>query len=121
MRKRILPLMAVFMLVFSLLATTASAAVIQKAISGRPTLKITGTTAYCVGKYSSGNKNDEIALTITLKQGSTTVKSWSVAGKGSVVISETYTVMAKKTYKLVLTATVNGVSKPGVTVMATGT
>lgn len=121
MQKRILPVMAVLMLVISMLATSASAAAMTKAISGRPTLKITGTTAYCVGKYSSGNKNDDISITITLKRGSTTIDSWSTSGKGSVVISETCTVTAKKTYKLVMTATVNGVSRPEVTVTATGT
>ena len=104
-----------------MMTTTASAAVSTKGISGRPTLKIIGTTAYCVGKYSSGNKNDNIAITITLKQGNTTIDSWSATGKGSALIYETCTVTAKRSYSLVLTATVNGESKPGVTVTVTGT
>jgi hypothetical protein len=120
MKVKILPLMVTIILVTSMMATTASA-VTMRAISGRPTLKISGTTAYCVGKYSSGNKDDEITITLTLKQGTEELDSWSASGKGSVVISKTYTVTAKKTYALVLTASVNGVSKPGVTVTATGT
>lgn len=68
MKVKILPLIVTIMLAISMMATTASA-VRMRAISGRPTLKISGTTAYCVGKYSSGNKNDEIAITLTLKQG----------------------------------------------------
>lgn len=120
MRKRIFPLMVVVMIMISMMVTTASAAVSLRAISGRPTLRISGTTAYCVGKYSSGNKNDEIAITITLKQGEKIIDSWSASGKGTVIISETCSVTAKKTYALVLEATVNGKSKPGVTVTATG-
>lgn len=120
MRVKILPLIVTIMLAISMMATNASA-VRMRAISGRPTLKISGTTAYCVGKYSSGNKNDEITITLTLKQGTKELDSWSASGKGSVAISKTYTVTAKETYALVLTASVNGVSKPGVTVTATGT
>lgn len=121
MKKRIFPMMVVVMLAISMMATTVAATASTKAISGRPTLKITGTTAYCVGKYSSGNKNDKIDITLTLMQGTTTIDSWSASGNGSAVISETCTVTAKKTYKLVLTATVNGKSETGVTVTATGT
>ena len=90
------------------------------AIVGRPTLKIDGTTAYCVGKYSSGNRSDAISITVTLKQGAKTIKSWSASGQGSVTISKPCTVEAKKTYSLTLSATVNGVEKPSVTVTATG-
>lgn len=90
------------------------------AIVGRPTLKIDGTTAYCVGKYSSGNRNDAISITVTLKQGSKTIKSWSASGKGAVTISKICTVEAKKTYSLTLSATVNGKIKPDITVTATG-
>ena len=84
-----------------------------------PTLKIEGTTAYCVGKYNSGNRNDAISITVTLMQGSKEIASWSASGKGSVTISKTCKVETKKTYKLVLSATVNGVAKPDVSVTAT--
>ena len=96
-----------------------SAAISTKAISGKPTLKIEGTTAYCVGKYNSGNRNDAISITVTLMQGSKEIASWSASGKGSVTISKTCKVETKKTYKLVLSATVNGVAKPDVSVTAT--
>lgn len=120
MKKRIVPLMMVCLLMMSIL-TLPAAAVSTRGISGRPTLKISGTTAYCVGKYSSGNRNDEIAMTITLKEGDKIIESWSISGKGSVVISETCTVRAKKTYKLVLSAIVNGNEKTDIVVTATGT
>jgi len=52
-------------------------------------------------------------------QGSKEIASWSASGKGSVTISKTCKVETKKTYKLVLSATVNGVAKPDVSVTAT--
>jgi hypothetical protein len=117
MKKRIIPLFVLVLLLVSVMIPTA-AAISTKAISGKPTLKIEGTTAYCVGKYNSGNRNDEISITVTLTQGSKKIASWSASGEGSVTISETCEVEAKKTYKLVLSATVNGVAKSDVSVTA---
>ena len=120
MKKRIAPLLMVFLVMLTIMSQTATA-VNSRAVTGRPTLKISGTKAYCVGKYSSGNRNDKISMTITLKQGATVIDSWSASGTGSVVISETCTVTAKRTYTLVLSATVNGKVMDDVTVTATGT
>lgn len=119
MKKRFVPLITAFLIVISIMVPTASA-VSPKAIWGRPTLKISGTTAYCVGKYSSGNRNDEIDIVVTLKQGTKTIASWSASGKETVIISETCTVTAKETYELTLAATVNGMKQPTVAVTATG-
>lgn len=114
----IIPLFFLVLLLATVMIPT-SAAISTKAISGKPTLKIEGTTAYCVGKYNSGNRNDAISITVTLMQGSKEIASWSASGKGSVTISKTCKVETKKTYKLVLSATVNGVAKPDVSVTAT--
>lgn len=118
MKKRIIPLFFLVLLLATVMIPT-SAAISTKAISGKPTLKIEGTTAYCVGKYNSGNRNDAISITVTLMQGSKEIASWSASGKGSVTISKTCKVETKKTYKLVLSATVNGVAKPDASVTAT--
>lgn len=115
MRKRILPLV---MAVLLMLSFTVPAAAAGRAIAGRPGLTISGTRAYCVGKYSSGNQSDKISMTLTLKLGTTTVDSWSTSDTGSAVISETCTVKTGKTYILVLAATINGVKQPDVTVTA---
>lgn len=112
MKKRIIPLFFLVLLLATVMIPT-SAAISTKAISGKPTLKIEGTTAYCVGKYNSGNRNDAISITVTLMQGSKEIASWSASGKGSVTISKTCKVETKKTYKLVLSATVNNQSKYG--------
>lgn len=115
MRKRILPLVMVFLLMLSF---TVPAAAAERAISGRPGLTISGTKAYCVGKYSSGNQSDKISMTLSLKLGTTTIDSWSASGTGSAVISEVCTVQTGKTYTLVLSGTVNGVKQPDVSVTA---
>lgn len=85
MKKRIIPLFFLVLLLATVMIPT-SAAISTKAISGKPTLKIEGTTAYCVGKYNSGNRNDAISITVTLMQGSKEIASWSASGKGSVTI-----------------------------------
>lgn len=113
MKKRILPLALIVMLMLSI---STSAIASERAITGRPMLTISGTTAYCVGKYDSGNQNDSISMTLTLKLGSTTVDSWSASGTGSALISKTCTVKTGKTYTLILSATINGVRQPDVTV-----
>lgn len=51
MKKRIIPLFFLVLLLATVMIPT-SAAISTKAISGKPTLKIEGTTAYCVGKYN---------------------------------------------------------------------
>lgn len=52
MKKRIIPLFFLVLLLATVMIPT-SAAISTKAISGKPTLKIEGTTAYCVGKYNN--------------------------------------------------------------------
>lgn len=55
MKKRIIPLFFLVLLLATVMIPT-SAAISTKAISGKPTLKIEGTTAYCVGKYNNPKK-----------------------------------------------------------------
>lgn len=93
--------------------------VLLEAISRDFSEELSNNKEVSVGKYNSGNRNDAISITVTLMQGSKEIASWSASGKGSVTISKTCKVETKKTYKLVLSATVNGVAKPDVSVTAT--
>lgn len=92
-----------------------------RAITGRPNLRINGTTAYCEATYRSGNKDTEISVTLTLKQGNDIIDSWSGSGKSLVIISETCTVEKGKTYDLILNATVDGKDQPEVSVSVRAT
>lgn len=117
MKKRIMPLLMVLLLVMAITAPTASA-VSRRVISGRPTLRISGDTAYCEAIFRSGNRNNDISVTLTLKRGTDTIDSWSASGKGSVTISKSKAVSVKGSYTLILKATVNGVVQPEVVVTA---
>lgn len=111
MRKQFIPLLMGLILCLSIPSVLAYG---SRAIMPEPNLKINGTTAYCAVDYYSGNRADTISVTLTLKQGRTTIDSWSDSGKGSVLISETATVQTGKTYDLVMNATVNGKPQPEV-------
>lgn len=117
MKRRIMPLVMAVLLVLAITAPVASA-VNSRVISGRPTLRISGNTAYCEAIFRSGNGDNEISVTLTLKYGTDTVGSWSASGNGSVTISESKTVFAKGSYTLTLSATVNGIVQPEVVVTA---
>ena len=108
MKKRIMPLLMVLLLVMAITVPTASA-VSSRVISGRPTLRISGNT---------GNRDNDISVTLTLKYGTEAVDSWSASGKGSVTISESKTISESGSYTLILEATVNGVIQPEVVVTA---
>ena len=55
----------------------------------------------------------------TLYQGTTYVDSWSGSGKGYASVSGSCGVRSGKSYKLVLTYSINGSSKPSVSTTAT--
>lgn len=117
MKKRIMPLLMVLLLVMAITVPTASA-VSSRVISGRPTLRISGNTAYCEAIFRSGNRENNISVTLTLKYGTEVIDSWSESGKGSVTISESETIWKNGNYTLILVATVNGVVQPEVVVTA---
>ncbi len=117
MKKRIMPLLMVLLLVMAITVPTASA-VNSRVISGRPTLRISGDTAYCEAIFRSGNRDNNISVTLTLKYGTEVVDSWSASGNGSVTISESKTILENGSYTLILEAIVNGVIQPEVVVTA---
>lgn len=115
MRKRILPIVMALMLLIVCVAPVAANA---RVLSSYPVLRINGTKAECCGVFEGNKSSDRISITLTLKQGSGRVKSWSKSGNGYVEIIEECTVETGKTYELVLSATVNGVAQPDVSVTA---
>ena len=55
---------------------------------------------------------DRISAKLTLYQGNTYIDSWSAAGTYRVPVSGECTVKSGKTYRLVLTWSINGVAQP---------
>lgn len=110
--------MLAILLVFCLFPISTQA-VEMRVVRAIPSLSFDGTTAQCYASCKGGNSTDTVDATITLYQGSTYLDSWSDSGKGSLSVSGEYKVQRGKTYKLVLSYSVNGVEKPSVTVTNT--
>lgn len=115
MKKRILTLSALFILVF----TMSAQALEPRTTTSKPILSFSGTTAYCAVECAGESTGDEVKATLTLYQGTTYVDSWSGSGKGYVSLSGSCGVRSGKSYKLVLTYSINGSSKPSVSTTAT--
>lgn len=114
MKKRIFTLSAVFVLLL-----TISAQAIEARVTGaKPILTFNGTTAYCYAECKADNRTSTVEATLTLYQGTTYVDSWSGSGNGSVSVSGNCGVTSGKRYKLVLTYSINGASKPSVSATA---
>lgn len=117
MKRWIVPFLMVVLLAMAVM-TPASSAVDSRVISGRPTLRINGDTAQCEGIFRSGNTDNKVSVTLTLKYGTEIIDSWKASGDGFVMISESKTILKKGTYSLILSATVNGDVQPEVVVTA---
>lgn len=115
MRKRILPVMMALLLLLSVSVQAAE----SRAVTGTPSLSFSGTTATCEVMLRSGNSSDKFSATLTLKQGSSKIDSWTASGSGRVSISEQCSVKKGSTYTLTLSYTLNGVSQPAVSVNGT--
>lgn len=111
----------VFALVVPLLLLLALPAYALEARSGKtiPNLYFDGTTAICTASCKADNTTDKVEGTLTLYSGETYIDSWSNSGTGRIVISGKCKVESGKSYKLVLTYSINGVAQPSGT--ATGT
>lgn len=108
MRKRAFAL-AVPLLLFLALSAQALEARIPRA---EPDLDFNGTTAVCSATCRADNTTDKVSATLTLYQGNTYVDSWSDSGTWRVSISESCKVESGKSYRLVLSYSINGVAKP---------
>ena len=114
MKRRVLVLSCLLALVFTMKIYAA-----ESRVAGQmPILSFSGTTAYCYVECKAGNTSDEIAAKLTLYQGTTCVDSWSGTAKGRVLISGSCEVKSGKSYRLTLTYSVNGISKPAVSTTA---
>jgi len=112
-------LFALFLALTVLLTVTAVAAD-ARASGGRPTLVFSGSVATCAVNVYADSPSDEIEIEVYLyMNGTTLIESWSDSGYGDIDFEETCTVTRRKTYKLTVVATINGVEQSPVSVTAT--
>ena len=102
MYKRILPLLAAVLLALTMIAGAAEA----REAHPDMTLSFQGTTAVCAASVSEPGK--QIKATLELWCGTTRVDSWSANGTSHVEFEETASVSSGKTYRLVLSGTIDG-------------
>ena len=111
--------LALVTLLVCILFTVSAQAIEPRAVRGIPSLVFNGTTAQCSALCNGGSSSDTVEATLTLYQGTTYIDSWSDSGKDSLSFSGSCKVERGKTYKLVLSYSINGVEKPSVTVTNT--
>lgn len=108
-----------FLVVAFLLIVSTSAQAMDARAIGNPTLYFNGTMAECSVTCRGDNTTDRVNATLTLYQGNTVVDSWSGSGTYRVPVSGSCRVTSGRTYKLVLTWSINGRSQPAATTTAT--
>lgn len=112
MKKRVL---ALTLIVVMLLTMTAQA-VSPRAVTNKPSLTFSGTTANCSVVVRADSTSDEISVTMKLWIGSRCIAIWSDSGNGYVYISKTADAASGVTYTLTADVTINGVARPQVSV-----
>lgn len=115
MKKQILALIACLMLVMS---TTAQAVTLRVPVAS-PSLSFSGTTARGSAICQADGNNDRINAKLTLYEGNIYLDSWSASGNGAVPISGECLVKKGKSYRLVLTWSINGVAQANQSVTKT--
>ena len=115
MKKRIFAFSALVILVL----TISAQAIGPRVIGAIPYLRFSGTTAFCSVNCPGDKDSDQVEATLTLYRGPTYVDSWSGSGTGRASVSGSCGVTSGKSYKLVLTYSINGSSKPSASTTAT--
>ena len=110
MWKRITSVMVPMLLVCALLVQTAYA-VEQRVVYDSVSLSFQGKSAVCTAICKGESASDQIEATLTLYQGTAYVGSWRKSGKRMVSFSEECAVTSGKSYRLVLTYSINGVAQ----------
>lgn len=109
--KKIAFLLAIVLVISAPLTVSAA----TYALSIRPQLSFSGTTANCGVTVVGNTMSEHIEVEMKLMHGSTCVATWFADSYGYVVMKETTGVTKGQTYELVVAVTVNGVSKTPVT------
>lgn len=81
-----------------------------------PSLTFAGGVATCAVDITADNGTDAISATMELWRGNSKLDEWSTTGYGDVTMQETASVTRYRTYTLVISYSINGVTKPSVSI-----
>lgn len=109
--RKIAFLLAVILVISAPLTVSAA----TYALTIRPQLSFSGTTANCGVTVVGNTMSEHIEVEMKLMRGSICVDSWYADSYGYVVMKETATVTKGQTYEVVVTVTVNDVEYTPVT------
>ena len=111
MKKRILSILFVFCMVFSVFSSTAYAAS-PRVVPVIPGISFNGTTATCTVFIYAEQMTDDIDAVIKLWQGSRCIKTWEESSVGDLAFSGEASVTRGKTYQLTVDVTLEGKTLP---------
>lgn len=115
MKKRIFPILLIFLMVFSSTAYAAS----TRAAAVVPRISFDGTTASCTVFIAADRATDDIDAVIKLWQGSRCIKTWEKSSVGDLAFSGEASVTRGKTYELTVDVTLEGKELPRFSVEGT--
>lgn len=118
MKKRILSILLVLCMVFSVFSSTAYAASTRVA-PVVPGIAFNGMTATCTVFIYAEQMTDDIDAVIKLWQGSRCIKTWEESSVGDLAFSGEVTVTKGKTYQLTVDVTLAGKTQPRLSVEGT--
>ena len=104
--RKIALLMAIILVVSMPLTVSAS----PRALGISPSLGFDGSTTVCQVTVVGNNISEFIQVTMTLKQGTKTLRTWYGEGNGYVYMCEYTRVLIGYTYELVVAVSVDGVA-----------
>ncbi len=118
MKKTLCLIFALILLTATVLPISTSAAT-PKSISIIPSLGFDGTTAELGLEVNCGYLTDSISAVVILWEGNFALDQWHPSGSGFLDFIETYSVSRGHTYTLTADVTINGVTRPRVSITRT--
>lgn len=115
MKKRILPILFIFLILFSSTVYAAS----PRAAQVVPRLSFDGATASCTVFIAADRPTDDIEAVIKLWQGNQCIKTWQKTSVGDLAFSGKVGVTRGTTYQLTVDVSLSGKSLPRFSVRGT--
>lgn len=115
LKKRIFPILLIFLMVLSTTAYADSQRVAQIV----PSISFNGTTATCTVFIAADYATDDIDATIKLWHGNECIKTWERSSVGTLTFSGDAKVTKGETYKLTVDVTLDGDDLPRFSVEGT--